>query len=469
MIDEIKVVIQNKTWELIELLSDKKAIPLKWVFKVKWDAKDVFEKYKARIIIKRFSQIAGLDFNKTFTPIVRIESIRIILILAATNDLHILHIDCKNIFLYNKNDIELYISQPEGFFDREFPGKTLYLNKSLYKLKQTSHLGFVQLETNSCIYIQHDIIMKIYVDDINIIDLIILKCETIYKELTQHMKIESKGSIKNFLNIDIIHNWNQHLITLNQGAYIDHLISEFELINAHTIPTSLNKTLSLLKTIPDKKMYNSEYYQHLTRSLNHFTIFTRPDIIFIASKLAQFNSNPTTIYLITILHMLRYLKDTRNLSIIYKRQEHKLIILGHSNSDWTIDSNDRKSFTGYVFMIHDESATWISHKQTMITHSSTDSKYMTISNISRKIIARIQFFQELNIPSTSILILINNNIILNIVKNDAINHCKAKYIDIKYHIIHHYIQEEKVMIDHISSSENITDLFTKALRSQKHQ
>ena len=218
MIDEIKAVIQNKTWELAELSSDKKAIPLKWIFKVKRDAKDIFEKYKARIIIRGFSQIARLDFNEIFVSIIRIESIRIILALAAVNDLHILHVDCKNAFLHNKSDVELYITQPEEFFDREFPDKVLHLNKSLYELKQAPRiwylffcgmiigLGFVQLETDSCIYIRGDIIAEVYVDDIKIVDSIIVKYEVVYKELAQHMKVESKDPIKSFLGIDIIRN-----------------------------------------------------------------------------------------------------------------------------------------------------------------------------------------------------------------------------------------------------------------------
>ncbi len=65
MIDEIKAVIQNKTWELAKLPPGKKAIPLKWIFKIKRDAKGVFEKYKARIVVRGFSQIWGLDFNET--------------------------------------------------------------------------------------------------------------------------------------------------------------------------------------------------------------------------------------------------------------------------------------------------------------------------------------------------------------------------------------------------------------------
>ena len=436
---------------------------------------------KQELLLGDSHKFAGLDFNETFAPVVRIESIRIILALAAANDLHILHVDCKNAFLHGKSDVELYISQPEGFCDEEFPDKVLCLNKSLYGLKQAPRiwylflcgvivgLGFVQLETDSCIYIRGDIIVEVYVDDIKIVGPIMAKCEAVYKELAQHINIESKGPIKSFLGIDIIRNWNQHLIALNQGAYIDRLVSEFGLIDAHTVSTPLDKTLPLLAAVPGEKMCNPEYYQYLTGSLNHLAIFTRPDIAFAASKLAQFNSNPTAIHLNAALHVLRYLKGTRNLSIIYKRQEHTLTILGHSDSDWAADSNDRKSFTGYVFMVHGGPATWNSHKQTTVAHSSTDSEYMAISDASREAIARIQFFQELSIPSAPILILADSNTALDIANGDAINHRKAKHIDIKYHAIRHYIQEEKVTVDHIPSSENIADLFTKALGPQRHQ
>jgi len=330
MADEIKAVIQNKTWELAELPPGKKAISLKWIFKVKRDAKGVFEKYKARIVVRGFSQVMGLDFNETFAPVVRIESIRIIFALAAANDLHILHVDCKNAFLHSISDVELYVTQPEGFCDTEFPNKVLCLNKSLYGLKQAPRiwylflcgvivgLGFVQLEMDSCIYIRGDIIAVVYVDDIQIVGPTMMKCEMVYKELAQHVNIKSKGPIKSFLAIDIIRNWNEHLIALNQGAYIDYLVSEFGLIDAHTVSTPLDKTLPLLAAVPGEKMCNIEYYQRLTGSLNHLAVFTRPDIAFAASKLAQFNSNPTAIHLIAALHVLRYLKGTRNLSIIYK-------------------------------------------------------------------------------------------------------------------------------------------------------
>jgi hypothetical protein len=110
LVAEIKATIQNGTWTLEDLPPGKRAIPLRWVFRIKRDAKGKFEKYKCRIVVKGYSQIAGLDFNETFAPVVRIESIRVIFALAAANDLYILHIDCKNAFLHGESDVEIYVT-----------------------------------------------------------------------------------------------------------------------------------------------------------------------------------------------------------------------------------------------------------------------------------------------------------------------------------------------------------------------
>jgi hypothetical protein len=138
MVDEIKANVQNGTWQLAILPPDKKAIPLKWVYKIKRDAKGNFEKYKARIVVKGFSQIAGLDFEETFAPVVRIESIGIIFEIAAANNLYIIHIDCKNAFLHGKSDVEIYVSQPEGFLPSNFTNDISKLAENSSSLNRSS-------------------------------------------------------------------------------------------------------------------------------------------------------------------------------------------------------------------------------------------------------------------------------------------------------------------------------------------
>jgi hypothetical protein len=371
--------------------------------------------------------------------------------------------------------------QPEGFMDKQFPEMVLRLNKSLYRLKQAPRiwylflcgvivgLGFVALETDPCIYTRADIILEVYVDDIKIVGPNKEKCNEVFQELAQHVNVESKGPIQSFLGINVIRNWKEHLIGLNQGAYIDHLVEEYGLVTAKVAHTPLEKSLPLLAAKPGERMCNADYYQRLIGSLNHLAVFTRPDIAFSVSKLAQFNSNPTATHLTAALHMLRYLKGSRNLYIVYKRQEHTAIILGHSDSDWASDANDRRSFTGYLFMAYGGPITWTSHKQTMIAHSTSDAEYMAISDASREALAHIQFFQDLNISTATILILSDSETALKLANGMALNYRKAKHIDIKYHAIRHYIQEDKVQVNHLPSTENIADIFTKALGPQLHQ
>src|SRR5881394_3415083 len=86
---------------------------LKWVCRTKRDANNVFEKYKARIVVRGYAQEAGLDFDKTFAPVVRIESVRTIFAIAAARDLYIQHVDCQNAFLNGNSDLEIYVMQPE--------------------------------------------------------------------------------------------------------------------------------------------------------------------------------------------------------------------------------------------------------------------------------------------------------------------------------------------------------------------
>ena len=153
---------------------------------------------------------------------VRIESVRTLLAIAAANDLYILHVDCKNAFLNGTSDLEIYITQPEGFIDSRHPHKVLRLNKSLYGLKQAPRiwylllcevivgLGFEVLETDTSIYVRREIIIAVYVDDMLIIGPSQEECNEIYQAL-----VENKGEVKSFLGLNITRNWEQHMISIN--------------------------------------------------------------------------------------------------------------------------------------------------------------------------------------------------------------------------------------------------------------
>ena len=182
-----------------------------------------------------------------------------------------MHVDCKNAFLHGKSDVEIYITQPEGFLDREFPDKVLRLNKSLYGLKQaSSYLVPIPLRSNHrtrirsirnrflYLYSEEILLWKSMLTILKLLAPTMAKCETVYRELAQHVKVESKGPIKSFLGIDIIRNWNQHLIALNQGAYIDRLVAELGLpMLIQSLHPWKNHYLSLLQFLVKKCVIQS--------------------------------------------------------------------------------------------------------------------------------------------------------------------------------------------------------------------
>ena len=217
MKEEIQSMIDNHAFFLCDLPPGRKSIGSKWVYRIKRDANNKFERCRARIVAKGYSQVIHIDFDKTYAPVVRIDSVRHILALAAFYGLHILHADAKTAFMNGDSDVELYISQPQGFIDPQNPHKVLRLNRSLYGLKQASRIwyqllckkiieyGFEPLITDECIFISpnRQMILLVYVDDILIISPDQTQSQEVYNYLAQHFRMNNLGEPTTFLGMRI--------------------------------------------------------------------------------------------------------------------------------------------------------------------------------------------------------------------------------------------------------------------------
>ncbi|CAD5168045.1 unnamed protein product, partial [Musa acuminata subsp. malaccensis] len=115
---ELKSMVQNDVWDLVELPNDCKRVGCKWVFKKKRDSTGNIERYKARLVAKGFSQKEGIDYNETFSPISKKDSLRIVMALIAHYDLELHQMDVKTSFLNGDLDEEIYMEQPEGFIEK---------------------------------------------------------------------------------------------------------------------------------------------------------------------------------------------------------------------------------------------------------------------------------------------------------------------------------------------------------------
>ena len=181
MDSEVEALHRNNTYEIVELPAGRRAIGCKWVWKIKYNSDGSVERYKARLVAKGYNQKEGIDYEETFSPVVKIVTVRIIISIAVQNSWPLYQLDINNAFLYGELDEDVYMQLPEGYFDKN-DKRVCKLNKSLYGLKQaprkwneklTSVLkenGFNQSKSDFSLFTKSEndvfLVLLVYVDDI---------------------------------------------------------------------------------------------------------------------------------------------------------------------------------------------------------------------------------------------------------------------------------------------------------------
>jgi hypothetical protein len=135
MDSEMQSICKNGTWELATLPPGQKSIGLKWIFKLKKNSDGEVVKHKARLVAKGYVQQQGVDFEEVFAPVARLDTIRLILALAANRGWQVHHLDVKTAFLNGELEEEVYVAQPEGYVEKGKEKMVLKLSKALYGLK----------------------------------------------------------------------------------------------------------------------------------------------------------------------------------------------------------------------------------------------------------------------------------------------------------------------------------------------
>ncbi|KAM1489208.1 hypothetical protein ACFXTO_032489 [Malus domestica] len=130
MKDELSMIEKNATWELMNRPSDKPIIGVKWVFKTKLNLDGTVQKNKARLVAKGYAQKLGVDYNETFAPVARLDTIRTLIALAAQKSWKLYQLDMKFAFLNRVLEEEVYVEQPDGFVIKGSEDKVYNLHKS---------------------------------------------------------------------------------------------------------------------------------------------------------------------------------------------------------------------------------------------------------------------------------------------------------------------------------------------------
>ena len=143
---EIEAIKRNETWELTTLPVGVKTIGVKWVFKTKLNESGEIDKCKARLVAKGYAQQYGVDYTEVYAPVARLDTIRLVIALAAQEGWSIFQLDVKSAFLHGELSEEVFVQQPQGYETKGEEPKVYKLNKALYGLKQAPRVWYSKIE-----------------------------------------------------------------------------------------------------------------------------------------------------------------------------------------------------------------------------------------------------------------------------------------------------------------------------------
>jgi hypothetical protein len=469
---EIDSLESNKTWELVPPKPNIKPLKTKWVYKVK-DSNENLE-FKARFVAKGFEQLYGLDYINTFAAVIKQMSWKLIFALAILYNWYIYKIDMISAFTQGDIDTYIYLYQPEGFINNQFPDYILRLNKALYGLKQSARiwyhtlkkvlekLGFVVLKADTCIFINKakNIIICIYVDDLAILSPSANDIEAFINEIQRFFKIKNLGPIKEYLGIEITR--TKDSLLLNQTKYIDKLLDKYNMSNCNplSVPLSSKERIEANKGQANKEDIN--WFQGLIGSLLFLTLATRVDLTYSVIKLSRFASNPSPQHIALGKKILRYLKGSKELGITYQANT-DLYIKGYCDSDYAGDIPTAKSTSGYIFFLANGPISWKSKLQTIIAQSTTEAEYIAINIATKEAIYLKALLEELGLYKQNKFPLYTDNNGALLLANNPIFHERTKHIAVKYHYIRDLIDKGIIDLIYIPTKEQRADGLTKPL------
>ena len=472
---ELDALAKNGAWILVDLPPGRKAVKSKWVFKLKSSGR-----FRARLVAKGFTQVPGVDYDETFSPVARFESIRLLLALAALEDWDVHQMDVKSAFLNGVLEEEIFMEQPPGFITTGQETRVCRLFKALYGLKQASRawnlqfhgvlteLGFTRTHADAGVYVRHQhggvLIIILYVDDITLMGSSLDNITSTKDALSDRYEMTDLGEIESYLGMRIVRNRAERRIEIDQSGYIADVLERFGMTDAnpHHTPLPAGADVHLVKYTGVASPSEIKHYQSLIGSLLYIQIGTRPDIAFAVSRLAQYAANPSPQHLRMAQYVLGYLAGTKDMCIRYDGLDGDGLH-GYSDSSLGDQTDDRHSTSGYVFLLGDGAISWSSRKQKIVAQNTTEAEYIAMTDAANQAAWYHSFLEELGYKVDAPIPLHGDNKGAVDLALNPVTGRRSKHIDIRHHVIREYVERSTIALVRTPTAEMLADGFTKSL------
>ncbi|GJT72283.1 ribonuclease H-like domain-containing protein [Tanacetum coccineum] len=399
------------------------------VYKIKYRSSGDIDRYKARFVVKGCNQKEGIDFDETFSPVVKMSTVKCVIALSVINNWLLFQLDVNNAFLYGELEEDIYMTILKGFSNKENENKVCKLVKSLYGLKQAPRKwneklfsilkenNFVQSANDHSLFTKSKnnkfIALLVYVDDIVV-----------------------TGNC-----VDEI---NKFKVFLKSKKYCLELLKEYGLLRCKPVSTPIvpNSVLPYEPTSNDPLLENITGYQKLLGKLIYLT-HTRPNIAYSVHCLAQYMHSPLKSHLNSALNVLRYLKGVVGKGIRYRYPIDKGSLCGYSDADWAKCLKTKKSVT--------------------------EAEYRSLASAACEIIWIQKLLMDLKTKVTlPDDLFCDNKSALQLAINPVF-HERSKYFEIDVHFIREKIAKGLLSTKKICSSNQVADIFTKHLPVYQHK
>ena len=487
MQEEYDALIAKGTWELAALPPGRSSVGCKWVFSTKRDALGQVVRYKARLVARGFSQVEGVDFNETFAPVAKFSTIRCIVALGAAMDMEIHQMDVKTAFLNPKLEEVIYLDQPQGFVQEGKEHLKCKLKKALPGLKQSGRAwyrdidamfvrkGFVRGHADHSLYTlqcsEHLVIVIVYVDDLILLASGLTKMLEVKAMLKEEYEMTDLGELKYCLGVEFKRDRAARTITMCQRKYLEEILKRFSMEECKAIGTPLDTHVKLPKLTEEefeevRADMQGVPYKAAVGCLMYAMVATRPDLAFPVSVVSQHMSKYGPTHWAAVKRVMRYLQGTLGLKLQLGGAH--VTLHGYCDADWAGDEADRRSTTGYVFMLGVGAISWNSKRQPTIALSTTEAEYMAMSACTKEAIWLRQLLADVGlVQEGSTHILCDNQGAIALAKNPT-HHSRTKHIDVQHHFIRERVEAEVIELKYVPTQAMVADVLTKALGKPQH-
>ena len=491
---ELAGLIALHTWDLVpatDMPQGSNLMHCHYVFAVKRKGDGSIEKFKARLVADGNTQKYGVDFDRIFATVVKTQTIRLVLIIAAARDYNLTSIDITQAYLQAELKEDLFMRVPPGVQRFDSAGQPLVckLRRSLYGLKQAGRewavlfssflvdWGMTRSTIDVCLYTYSEadsiLLVLIYVDDALIVDNSSKLRGRFVSDLGKRFPTEDKHDLVWILNVTISRDRAARTLTMSQSLYVTDLLTKFSVYvdAAHTRHFDSPAEEGLVLSSDDQPVAGSsehdemsdfrEPYMSIVGGLLWLANMTRPDIGYISSQLARFLTNPASSHFKAAIRVLLYLRDTAERNLVFSPAADRGFET-YVDSSW----GTRFSCSGAMLFYHGCLFHFFSKMQRSVTLSSAEAEFFGAMLAAKEMMFVRELLIDLGITLDGPSMLYCDSKSAVEMAFDPVAFKKTKHILRAAEFLRDLVAREVITLRHVPGSTMVADLLTKATSRQ---